>query len=61
MSSFQTEIRRRVADSRRQLAEAETIGDHYLMDVLAGELESLSRLAADHHVSLDLGEADCPA
>lgn len=56
MTQFGTEIRSRVASARRSLASAQAAGDDYLAEVLAGELESLSRIAAEHHVVLDEDE-----
>jgi hypothetical protein len=53
MSDFTTEIRQRVAEAQQSLAEACDNGDDYLVRMRLGELESLARLAADHHVTLD--------
>jgi hypothetical protein len=53
---FRTEIRSRVTSVRRSLASARAAGDDYLADVLAGELESLSRIAAEHHIPVDEDE-----
>ncbi len=53
MIGFQQMIRTRVANLERQLDEAVDGGDHYLVDVHLGELESLVRLAADHGVPVD--------
>lgn len=56
MTEFGTEIRSRVESARRSLASARAAGDDYLAEVLAGELESLSRIAAEHHVPIDEDE-----
>lgn len=53
MTQFGAEIRSRVAAARSAMASAQETGDDYLVEVLAGELESLSRLAAEHQVALD--------
>jgi hypothetical protein len=53
MSQFGAEIRSRVAAARSSLASAREVGDDYLVELLAGEIESLRRIAADHHVPLD--------
>lgn len=53
MTQFGAELRSRVAAARTAMASAQDIGDDYLVEVLAGELESLSRLAAEHQVALD--------
>lgn len=53
MSDFRSEIRRRAAETRAQLAEARGAGDDYLERVLLGDLESLSRVASEHAVTLD--------
>ena len=53
MTQFGAELRSRVAAARTAMASAQEIGDDYLVEVLAGELESLSRLAAEHQVALD--------
>jgi hypothetical protein len=56
VTEFRTEIRSRVASVRRSLACAQAAGDDYLAEVLAGELESLSRIAAEHLVPVDEDE-----
>lgn len=53
MSDFSTEIRLRVDAARRSLADARAEGDDYLVEVRLGELESLARIAADHHLTID--------
>lgn len=53
MTQFGAEIRSRVTAARSAMASAQEAGDDYLVEVLAGELESLSRLAAEHQVALD--------
>ena len=57
MSDFGAEIRASVDRARRSLASAREDGDEYLVEVLIAQLESLTRIAADHHVSLDGDES----
>ena len=57
MTDFGTEIRASMASTRERLAAARQDNDEYLIDVLLGELESLTRIATDHHVALDAPEA----
>ncbi|MFP5336328.1 MAG: hypothetical protein ACLGIV_13550 [Actinomycetes bacterium] len=52
MSEFATEVTERIEQTRQSLAEAEADGDDYLVGVRVGELESLTRLAADHDVEV---------
>ena len=53
MSEFTTEIRQRVAEAQLSLAEARASDDDYLVQLSLGQIESLARVAAEHHVSLD--------
>jgi hypothetical protein len=53
MSGFASEVRDRVIEARRSLAEAQASGDDYLAGVRVGELESLARLASENGVDLD--------
>ncbi len=53
MSDFRSEIGRRIAQTRAQLADATAHGDDHLVDVSLGELESLARIAADHGLTPD--------
>ena len=46
-----------MANTRERLAAARQDGDEYLIEVLESELESLTRIAADHQVLLDTPEA----
>lgn len=55
MSAFASELERRAQAALASLAEAETAGDDYLVEVRVGELQSLSRLADDHDVTLPPG------
>jgi hypothetical protein len=57
VTDFGTEIRASMAGTRERLAAARLDGDDYLIELLLGELESLTRIAADHHVVLDTSEA----
>jgi len=57
VSDFGAEIRASVARARRSLAAAREDGDEYLVEVLVSQLESLTRIAADHHVVLDSDES----
>ena len=53
MTEFRAEIRNRIATTRVELDRAREAGDDYLVEVRLGELESLSRLAADHGVEIE--------
>jgi len=53
MSDFSTELRLRVAEARRSLAEAREAGDDYEVQLSLGQIESLARLATDNQVSVD--------
>ena len=61
MTDFNTEIRQRAAETQRSLREARAAGDDYLVEVHLGEMESLARIAAEHHVTLDGVEEDLAA
>ena len=50
MSDFRTEISRRIARARAELADAQARGDDHLVDVTLGDLETLARIAVDHGV-----------
>jgi len=52
VSEFATELEGRAHEAIASLREAEAAGDDYLVEVRVGELQSLSRLAADHDVTL---------
>ena len=56
MTDFGTEIRASLASTRERLDAARQDGDEYLIEILLGELESLTRIAADHQVMLDTPE-----
>ena len=53
MTEFLSEIRRRIAQTREDLAAAHSDADDYLVGVRLGELESLARLAADHGIEVE--------
>jgi hypothetical protein len=53
MSEFTTEIRRRVAEAQLSLAEGRATDDDYLVQLSLGQIESLARVASEHHVTLD--------
>lgn len=53
MSDFRSEITRRIAVTRGQLAAAQARGDDHLVEVSLGELESLARIALDHGLPAD--------
>lgn len=53
MAEFSIELRARVAQVRRDLSSAHVHGEDSLAEAWAGELESLVRIARDHHVDLD--------
>ena len=48
MSEFQQEIQIRLESATQSLHEAELEGDDYLAQIRLGEIESLTRLAAEH-------------
>jgi hypothetical protein len=52
MTEFRSEIRERIAQTRRDLADAREAGDDYLVDIRLGELDSLARVAAEHGVEV---------
>ena len=53
MSDFSTELRQRVVEAQRSLAEARETGDDYLVQLTLGTMESLARLARDNQISVD--------
>lgn len=53
MAEFSIELRARIAQVRLDLDSARSHGEDSLADAWAGELESLERIARDHHVDLD--------
>src|SRR5258706_3009122 len=53
VSDFTTEIHRRAGEAQQMLAEARESADDYLVRLMLGDLESLSRLAADYSIRLD--------
>ncbi len=53
MTEFLSEIRRRIAQTREDLAVARAEGDDYLLGVRLGELESLARLAAENGIEVE--------
>jgi hypothetical protein len=53
MSDFTSELRQRVAEAQRSLAEARESGDDYLVRLSLGQIESLARLAAENQVTVD--------
>jgi hypothetical protein len=53
MSDFISELRQRVAEAQRELAEAQLSGDDYQVQVSLGQIESFAQLAAANHVPLD--------
>jgi hypothetical protein len=53
MSDFTSELRQRVAEAQRSLAEAGETGDDYLVRLSLGQIESLARLAAENQVTVD--------
>jgi len=48
LSEFQQEIKTRMETAQQSLREARVEGDHYLIQVRLGEIESLERLVAEH-------------
>ena len=53
MSDFRSEIGRRIAQTRVQLADAEAGGDDHLVEISLGQLETLARIAVDHGLPAD--------
>jgi hypothetical protein len=53
MSDFSTELRLRLVEAQRSLAEAREAGDLYLTQLALGQIESLARLATDNQISVD--------
>ncbi len=52
MSEFSAELTGRAEQALTSLREATESGDDYLVGVLVGELQSLTRLADDHGIEL---------
>ncbi|WP_350275883.1 hypothetical protein [Kribbella sp. HUAS MG21] len=52
-SEFAAELRHRVRVAIRALDAAQVEGDGYAVDIRAGELESLRRIARENGVTLD--------
>jgi hypothetical protein len=66
MTDFASEVRDRITAAKQSLSQARAEDDDYLVAVRTGELESLSRLAADNGVevppvSLEPEQVDLPA
>jgi hypothetical protein len=53
MDDFSRELRLRVTEAQRSLAEARETGDDYLVQLSLGQIESLARIATDNQVSVD--------
>ena len=53
MDDFISELRQRVAEAQRELAEAQLSGDDYQVQVSLGQIESFAQIAAANHVPLD--------
>jgi hypothetical protein len=53
MSDFSTELRQRVVEAQRSLAEARETGDDYLVQLSLGLIESLARLATENQITVD--------
>ncbi len=56
MSDFRSEIGRRIAQTRAQLADAAAGGDDHLVEISLGQLETLARIAVDHGLPADGAE-----
>jgi hypothetical protein len=52
MTEFVDQMRERVSEALRDLAEARLAGDDYRAQVHTGELESFARLAAENGISV---------
>jgi hypothetical protein len=53
MDDFSKELRLRVTEAQRSLAEARETGDDYLVQLSLGQIESRARLATDNQISVD--------
>ena len=53
MSEFVSEISSRIDRLKGDLARGTAGGDHFLVEVSLGELESLARIAVEHDLPLD--------
>jgi hypothetical protein len=53
VTEFHTEIRSRIAETRRNLTEATQARDDYLVELRLGELETLARIAAENDVTVE--------
>jgi len=53
VTEFRLEIRRQIAAAQGNLHQARIARDDYLIQVHQGELETLSRIAAEHGVPVD--------
>lgn len=61
MAEFSIELRARVAQVRQDLSSAHDLGEDSLAEAWAGELESLVRIARDHHIELEPEVPAAPA
>lgn len=52
-SEFAADLRRRVREARQALDVAKAEGDFYALDIRAGELDSLLRIAMENNITLD--------
>jgi hypothetical protein len=52
-SQFATDLRRRVREAQQALSEAKGDEDFYAVDVRAGELNSLMRMAVENGVDIE--------
>jgi hypothetical protein len=53
LSEFDAQIRQRLHDASRSLERARAMDDDYAVTLHLGELEGLSRIAADHDIEHD--------
>lgn len=58
MSEFSAELTGRAEQALASLRDATAAGDDYLVGVLVGELQSLTRLADDHGIELPAATAE---
>ncbi len=56
MTEFRRELRLRIVATQGDLRQARIARDDYLVQVHQGELEALSRIAAEHDVVVDVGD-----
>jgi hypothetical protein len=61
MSDFDAHIRQRLSDASRSLDQARALDDDYAVTLHLGELEGLTRIAADHGILVEERTESGPA